>query len=125
MRILNQTKQTVIAEDVRRAISFGERLVGLLHRSEARPLLMKTRFGIHTIGMKFPIDVIVFDRLGFVRGLQRSMRPGSFMFWWPTAAYVLELPAGTADASRTEIGDEVAVIDVATDDSSPQSGMVG
>ncbi|MDO8469527.1 MAG: DUF192 domain-containing protein [bacterium] len=111
MRILNRTKQTVIAEDVRRAVTFGEKLVGLLHRTEARPLLLKTRFGIHTFGMKFPIDVVVFDQRGIIKMVQRSMRPGSFVFWKPTAAYALELPEWSVDASRTEVGDEVAVIE--------------
>ena len=111
MRILNRTKQTVIAEQVRHARTFGEKLIGLIHRKEAHPLLMKTRFGIHTFGMKFPIDVIVFDRQGIIQTLQPNMRPGSFVFWRSVAPYVLELPAGRIDASRAEVGDEVAVID--------------
>jgi len=111
MRILNRTKQTVIAEDVRVALTFGEKLVGLLHRTEVRPLLFRTRFGIHTFGMKFPIDVVVFDQKGIIRMLQRSMRPRSFVFWKPSASYVLELPEWSVDASRTEVGDEVAVIE--------------
>lgn len=117
MRILNRTKQTIVAEQVRRAVTFGEKLVGLMHRKEVRPLLMKTRFGIHTYGMRFPIDVIVFNREGVVTMVQEEVRPRSFIFWKPNAMYVLELPQGYVRASRTALGDELAVIE--------EEGMVG
>ncbi|MEK7404857.1 MAG: DUF192 domain-containing protein [Acidobacteriota bacterium] len=61
---------------------------------------------IHTIGMKFPIDVVFLDRKRKVAKIRQAMRPGrvSLCLW---AHSVLELPAGTLAATGTAVGDQL------------------
>jgi uncharacterized membrane protein (UPF0127 family) len=58
--------------------------------------------------MKFPIDLVYLDRRKRVRKIRHAVPPwrvsGCLM-----AHSVLELPAGTAIATRTQAGDQLAV----------------
>jgi uncharacterized protein len=64
---------------------------------------------IHTVGMAFSIDVVFVDKKYCVLGVRNAVRPFRItrVFW--KAIGVLELPAGTINASRTEIGDQLKV----------------
>ncbi len=65
MPVINLTKQTWLATKVRKADNFVTRLVGLLKRTTLGPeeaLWLMPSKGIHTIGMKFPIDVVFLNR---------------------------------------------------------------
>lgn len=85
----------VVARGVR------ERLRGWLGRHEAprdEGLLLVPCDSIHTIGLRFPIDVVLLDGEGRVLGCRHALRPWRLAFAWRTRA-VLELPAGTLRAS--------------------------
>lgn len=60
---------------------------------------------IHTVGMRFAIDVVMLSRDTAVVGVCESVRPFSII--WPNlrAKSVLELPADTIARTRTESGD--------------------
>jgi len=59
--------------------------------------------------MAFPIDVVFVDRNYNVVGVREAIPPLRLtrVFW--KALGVLELPAGSIGASRTEVGDQLAV----------------
>ena len=63
---------------------------------------------VHTFFMRFPIDLVYLDRKLQVRKVRHGVGA-----WRISACFsahsVLELPAGTAQASRTERGDSVAI----------------
>lgn len=105
MRINNIAKQTVLTEHAGVATTFRDKSIGLLGRSVPASLYFKTRFGIHTSGMKFAIDCAVLDEQRVVRAMRRNLTPGNFFFWNPLYNNVVELPAGTLDRTRTEVGD--------------------
>lgn len=109
MKIFNRSKNTLLAENVREAITPQEKMKGLLGAREPYPLLIKTRCGIHTFGMKLPIDVIVFDNHNVVRTVRKNMKPNSFFFWNPRYENVLELPAGYVQNSCTAVGNVLEV----------------
>jgi uncharacterized protein len=71
------------------------RLLGLalLRRERAGPgLLIPGCRSIHTIGMRFPIDLIFLDATGSVLELHRGVPPGRFIRC-AAAMAVLELPS--------------------------------
>jgi uncharacterized membrane protein (UPF0127 family) len=71
------------------------RLLGLalLDRRSAGPGLLIPRCrSVHTLGMRFPLDVVFLDRRGAVISWRRDVRPGRLLFE-RRAASVLELPA--------------------------------
>jgi len=133
MRIFNVNKQIILDENVRELNTLGETMRGLLGAKEAFAVFLKTRWGIHTIGMRFSIDVVVCGEaedagtdvwdVGYpqdvrhpgsggtlvVRALRENMKPFSFFFWNPRYWNVLELPAGTITATQTEVGDTLRI----------------
>ena len=84
--------------------TFAEKLKHIL-RNAIRPVVDFPLLwcGVHTCGMKFPIDVIVLGERNVVRKIKKNMKPGRFFFWNPKYKKILELPAG----SEIKIGDEL------------------
>src|SRR5216683_2895269 len=77
-RLINETRGTIVAESVGRTENFWERLIGLAFRSRLKPgegLWIEPCNGIHTVGMRFPIDVVMLDRRGGVMGILHSVPP--------------------------------------------------
>jgi uncharacterized protein len=61
--------------------------------------------GIHTIGMRFPIDAVYLDSNGRVLKLYRELAPFRVAAIKLKARSVLELPSGTLAQTHTEVGD--------------------
>jgi hypothetical protein len=59
--------------------------------------------------MSIPIDVVYVDREDRVVALDREMRPWAVGRMYRGVRYVIELPAGTIDRTRTQIGDQLRV----------------
>lgn len=112
MPVINLTKQTWLATKVRKADNFVTRLVGLLKRSHLGPeeaLWLMPSKGIHTIGMKFPIDVVFLTKDNQVVGLISGLAPYRISAIHLSGYSVLELPNGTIRKSRTELGDQFEI----------------
>lgn len=112
MPVINLSKKTWLATKVRKADNFLTRLVGLLKRTQLGPeeaLWLMPSKGIHTIGMKFPIDVVFLDKDFYVLGLISGMHPYRVSGVHMRGYSVIELPSGTLKKSRTEIGDKLEI----------------
>jgi uncharacterized protein len=110
MPVINLTKKTWLATKVRKADNFVTRLVGLLKRTHLGPeeaLWLMPSKGIHTIGMKFPIDVLFLNKSHKVLALVPGMAPYRVSAVHLRGYSVLELPDGTIRKSRTEVGDQL------------------
>src|SRR6476661_9405530 len=96
VKAMNTTRGTVLGESIRVADTGLSRIVGLLGERALQPddgLLIVPSQGVHTLGMLFPIDVVVLDGEWNVIAIRRELRPFRLtrVFW--KAAAVLELPA--------------------------------
>jgi len=110
--VINLTKKTWLATKVKKADSFVTRLIGLLKRKHLGPeeaLWLMPSKGIHTIGMKFPIDVLFLNKDNQVLGMVSGMLPYRISAVHLRGYSVLELPSGTIKKSRTEVGDELEI----------------
>ncbi len=105
MIVINTNRRTLLGEDIPVAQTFNDKANGLLGKEKPASLFFKTRWGIQTFGMKFPIDCVILDNKLTVRTIRENLKPGRFFFWWPGYKNVLELPAGTVSNTRTQIGD--------------------
>jgi uncharacterized membrane protein (UPF0127 family) len=112
MPVINRTKKTWLATKVRKADNFVTRLVGLLKRRTLGPeeaLWLMPSKGIHTIGMKFPIDVVFLSRDNTVLQVVPGMPPFRISTVQFRGYSVLELPSGTIKKSQTEVGDQLEI----------------
>lgn len=106
----NTTRDTILARELFFAKTLKEKARGLIGNSHPRALALQTRWGIHTFGMQFPIDVLVCDDVLRVKAVRRNMGRFSFFFWNPKYLRVFELPAGVLEKSGTEVGDQLEVV---------------
>jgi uncharacterized membrane protein (UPF0127 family) len=116
MTARNATRGTALATSVEVAQSFWARFMGLMGRRGLPPgaaLWLPGGNGIHMFFMRFPIDAAFLSRPGpdgarRVVGLRRALWPWIGLVPLVRGADgVLELPAGTIEASGTAVGDLV------------------
>ncbi len=112
VRVYNGTKRILLSSRAEIARSVRARLIGLLGRSALEPdggLWLIPSNSVHTIGMRFPIDVVMLSKDSTVVEIHESVR--SFSIVWPNfrAKSILELPAETIARTATEPGDVLQV----------------
>ena len=113
---INLTRGGVLAAQVETARSLWGRFMGLMGRRElpdGAGLFLPGDNGIHMFFMRFPIDAVFVGRETAdgsreVVAVRRGLRPWRGMVPFVRGADgVLELPAGTIDASGTAPGDAI------------------
>jgi len=90
--------------------SYLGKIVGLIGKKKPEPIMLKTRFGIHTFGVLHPIDVLILNKQNKVVVLKKSLKPFRLFFWSPLHDTVIELPEGTIQKKKLTIGDIVHFI---------------
>lgn len=89
--------------------SVKDRGIGLIGKKKTEPVMFLTRFGIHTLGLKFPIDVIVLDKNNRIVKLAEGLKPNRFFVWPVKYNKVLELPEGFIKVKRLEEGSKISL----------------
>ncbi len=84
-------------------------MVGLIGKKEPENLLIKTHFGIHTFGLKFPIDVLILDNKNEVVSIKKSLKPYRIFLWNPIYEKVIELPSGTIKNKSIAMHDTIDI----------------
>lgn len=112
--VLNCTRRQYLATSLAVADNHWSRLCGLIGKSpqdfcEGAGLWIVPCRGVHTLGMRFPIDVVYLTRENVVLHLEESLPPWRFAPVRLQAASVLELPAKTLRVTGTTIGDELEI----------------
>lgn len=108
MKIINETKKIVLAENANLADTPFKRIKGLLGRrslEDREALIIKPCNSIHTFFMNFPIDALFVDSNNKVIKATTFLNPFRFTPIYFQSAYVIELPAGTILSSNTSTGD--------------------
>ena len=107
VRVVNVTRNALLAERADLADSFLARARGLLGRSDlalGEGLVIRPCNAVHTLGMAFPIDVVHLDADSRVLRVVADLRPWRFGPLVRGSRVVVELPAGTALATGTGRG---------------------
>jgi uncharacterized protein len=110
MRLVNARTDRVLASTVEMAETRAQRKRGLLGRDglpRGAALLIVPCCAVHTVGMRFAIDVVFVDAHGRVKKIVYNMPP-----WRIAAALsaraVIEMPAGALQPdSALSVGDRV------------------
>jgi uncharacterized protein len=110
----NQTRQVYLATRLAVAQTHWSRLRGLLgvSRDDFRNgcgLWIWPCRGVHTLAMRFPIDVLYLDRAGTVVHVEHNLQPWRFSPIRRQAASVLELPSHTLARTETALGDSIEI----------------
>ena len=110
----NKTRQLFLATELSLAHTHWSRLRGLLGTSaddfrNGSGLWIRPCRGVHTLAMRFPIDVVYLDRAGTVVHVEHNLQPWRFSPVLMQAASVLELPSHTVARTETALGDRIEI----------------
>ncbi len=97
----------MITLSVTRAKTLSQKTFGLIGKRKPYPFLLRTRYGIHTFGLFFPIDVLILDKNNMVVSMKKKLFPFSFFFYNPIFDTVVELPIGIIDSKKIKLGDRI------------------
>lgn len=107
MVLKNCRTRLFLTVDLKRGNGWADKLLGMLLKRNKTGILFNTRFGIHTIGLKQPIDVLVVDNFRVVK--VKTVKPNNLFFWNPRYSKVIELPESAVSKTGTRIGDKVKI----------------
>ncbi|MCG6957649.1 MAG: DUF192 domain-containing protein [Gemmatimonadetes bacterium] len=108
VRVRNGRSGAELASWVSVADRWWRRAIGLLGRStldSGEGLLLAPCNAVHTIGMRFPIDVAFLDANGCVVSMKPALRPGRLVRGGRGTQATLELRAGGLAQGDTRPGD--------------------
>jgi uncharacterized membrane protein (UPF0127 family) len=111
MRLVNRRTRSVLAFSVEVARTSAHRRRGLLGRDElarGSALVITRCNAVHTVGMRFPIDVAFVDRNLRVRKVVRDLGPWRIAGSLPSSL-AIEFPAGALAPGLLTVGDEIFV----------------
>jgi hypothetical protein len=108
-KIVDATSDLVLATSAEEADTHWSRFRGLMGRRrlvDGSGLIIRPCKSIHMMFMRFPIDVVFFDKEGRVTSVSQRVRPWIGMAWGGKgASAVIELPVGAA--ADVEVGDRL------------------
>jgi uncharacterized membrane protein (UPF0127 family) len=113
--VVNATRGSVLATQVRLATKPWTRLAGLLGCAALRAgegVHIVPCQSVHTLFMRFSIDVLYLDGDARVVKAVAALRPFRFSSGGRRARSTLELPTGTIVTTATQVGDQVRFDDV-------------
>lgn len=114
MRIVNARTGRVLAEKVAIARTLASKTVGLMFSSQLpdrSAVIIPGCRQVHTLFVRFPIDVIFIGPDCCVVGVVEHLRPFRVSPYCHKAATVIELPAGTVSRNEIVIGDVLSLDD--------------
>ncbi len=94
---------------VKKANNIMEKIIGLIGKDKPLNLMLQTHFGIHTFGLKFPIDVLILDDKNKVVSIKKTLKPNKIFLWNPMHKKVIEMPIGTVEKKKIKINDSIEV----------------
>lgn len=108
IRVVNRTRGSLLGNQIRLVDSWPGRLRGYLGRPEPKPgegMLLVRCNAVHMYGLPFALDLVFLGKNGDVVRTYSDLQPWKRTSRIADASFALELPAGTIEASYTEVGD--------------------
>jgi len=112
-KIVNLTKNQIIADNVNIAQSFFQKTKGLIGRTKLNKgegLYISGCRSIHMFFMQFSIDVIFIDKNYEITKIITDLKPFRLAFGTYFSNGVIELPCGILEQKSCDIGDKIVFI---------------
>jgi hypothetical protein len=109
LALINQRTDVEVADRVEVAVTRSSRRKGLLGRSgleASSALILAPCLAVHTMFMRFPIDVVFVDSEGCALRMVPNLGPWRIAVE-PFAHAVVELAAGSLSQRRVNVGDRL------------------
>jgi hypothetical protein len=110
VRVVSRTREILLGDKVRTASTFLSRFVGMLGTdaiADGEGLWIVPCRSVHTLGMRYPLDVAFLDARGVVVGILEGLPPNRVGRVFRDARGALELRSGILAATGTVPGDRL------------------
>jgi len=110
VRVVSRTREILLGDKVRTASTFLSRFVGMLGTdaiADGEGLWIVPCRSVHTLGMRYPIDVAFLDARGVVVGILEGLPPNRVGRVFRGARGALELRSGILAATGTVPGNRL------------------
>jgi uncharacterized protein len=107
MMLVNLSNGEILANKLKTAYRFFQRLKGLMFTSElpiGEAVHLQPCQSVHTFFMKYDIDVIYLDKEMKIVEMTHAMKPSKVGSIVKNAYSVIELPAGSISKTDTKVG---------------------
>jgi uncharacterized protein len=118
MQLKNATRKKLLASQANVCDTIMSRAKGLMFHTRIKDTAFILSFSeeqkvaLHMFFVFFPIDVLFLDRERNVVEIKKHFMPFTQYMAEKSSKYVIELPAGTIDATRTIPGDRIEFCEV-------------
>ncbi len=112
-KYINGDSNEMIASRVFAADNFLQRLFGLLFKNplkDGEALLIRDCRSIHTIGMRYSIDIVFIDENGKVISTLKDIPPWRFTPYIREARSVIEFRSGSLKGETLNAGDRIIFV---------------
>lgn len=99
---------------VKKMNSWKGKICGNIGKKEIESIYFETRWGIHTFGLRKPIDVVILDTHNQIRVLKQNLKPNRIFFWNPRYYQIIELPKGYILKNGIKVGRKITLTFTAT-----------
>jgi uncharacterized protein len=109
---VNVTRNKTLANSLLVADTFLSSLLGLMGRRclpVGQGLWINPCQSVHSMWMRFPIDVIFLSNQKSIIHMVESMKPFRLTKYVSESRSVIELPANTITTTQTQVGDRVEI----------------
>ncbi|HEC68897.1 MAG TPA: DUF192 domain-containing protein [Candidatus Omnitrophica bacterium] len=113
-RIINKTKDSVLASQAKIADNFFKRFLGLMFRkslSKEEALIFFRAPSIHTFFMRFALDILFLDKEGKVLRIARKIKPWRMVFC-RNSSVTVEFSSENNNLAKTSPGDFIIIENV-------------
>ncbi len=109
----NLTSKNTISNELRFCNTILSKATGLMFSRKTNKSLIFTydkekKESLHMLFVFYPIDVIFLDKDKKVVEIKENFKPFTFYNPKHKAQYIIELPSGTVDASKTKVGHKIS-----------------
>lgn len=102
-----QYTRRVITITVKQATTWKDKIIGLIGKDTPTSLYFETRWGIHTFGLKKPIDIVILDSQDRIQVIKSHLKPNRILLWNPKYFRVVELPVDEIKRLKLHIGEKL------------------
>ena len=107
--VKNITKKKVVSGDFVYLKGVFAKSKGFIGKNDVEAIVFTTRFGIHTFGLKFPIDVLILNDKRKVIYTKENLKPNRIFAWNPKYKLVVELNKKLIKNSGIEVNDYLQI----------------
>ena len=115
LRLLNEKNDVLLAESCKLCTSVLSKAIGLMftRKTAGKSLLFdfftEKRVSLHMWFVFYPIDVLYIDKSFIVMHMIEGFKPFTAVNPAAKARYVLELPSGSINSAKVNLGDKIRI----------------